>query len=446
MKINDHVFSSPSNRNMLLFFTGKLASVLGSGMYTFVVGLYILKLTGSGRSFAVTMVCGLLPRILLAPFAGVTADRMNRRKLLVCSDLAAVLTLLLAFLAVSLGGVSLLPVYASLVLLSVCSTFYGIAVSSSLLQLVDTGQIQRAGSLNQMAGSIGSLLAPVLGGMLYAMVPLKLFMLLNAAGFAVSTLMSYGLRFKPSASTVVHSELHDPVPGNDVPQVQTKVLAELRSSLAGGISYVFKKPVIRAVINIVFWVNFFVVSLNVVMPFVAVKSLSLSSSQYGTINAMLAAGVLAMSLLLTVRRQKSSPASSLILGLSTLGLLFIAMAFPMLFSFSTTSAYLFLLVLMFLVGITVININIPVQVYLQQTVEEEYRGRVFAVVETASGAIAPAGMIVYGLLLDRIPSGLLLLASGVAIVLVALLGRKGLKNGRELESMQEQEPLPKLHA
>ncbi|MNL78857.1 hypothetical protein D3C87_2053400 [compost metagenome] len=55
-------------------------------------------------------------------------------------------------------------------------------------------------------------------------------------------------------------------------------------------------------------------------------------------------------------------------------------------------------------------------------------------------------MIVYGLLLDRIPSGLLLLISGFAIVLVALLGRRGLKNGRELEVMQNREPLPELHA
>ncbi|MNO26831.1 enterobactin exporter EntS [compost metagenome] len=446
MIANNAIFSAPSNRNMLLFFSGKLASVLGSGMYVFVVGLYILSLTGSGGSFAVTMVCGLLPRILLAPFAGVTADRLNRRKLLIYSDLAAVLTLLLAFLTVSLGGVSLLPIYASLVLLSVCSTFYGIAISSSLLQLVETRQLQRAGSLNQIAGSIGNLLAPVLGGMLYTLVPLELFMLLNAAGFAVSTLMSCGLQFNPSMTAEVHAKPPFSVPAGHAQWIQSKVLAELKVSLAEGISYVFKKPVIRAVISIVFWVNFFVVSLNVVLPFVVVKTLSLSSSQYGTINAMLAAGVLAMSLLLTVRRQKGSPIRSLILGLSALGLLFLGMAIPLIFSFSTTSAYIFLLVLMFLVGITVMNINIPVQVYLQQTVEEEYRGRVFAVVDTASGAIAPIGMILYGVLLDRIPSGFLLLTSGVAILLVTLLGRRGLKNGRELEAMQNPEPLPQLHA
>lgn len=432
-------FASPDSRNMLLFFTGKLASILGSGMYTFIVGLYILKLTGSGSSFAVTMLCGMLPRIVLAPFAGVMADRMNRRRLLIYSDLAAVLTLLLTFLAVSLGGVSLLPIYTSLVLLSVCSTFYGISVSSSLLQLVDSQHIQRAGSLNQMAGSIGSLLAPVLGGMLYAIVPLKLFLLLNAAGFTVSTLMSCGLRFKPAADMEESSEVAHSAPQKHTPETHSNVLAELRSSLAGGLSYVFQKPVIRAVLIIVFWVNFFVVSLNVVLPFAAVQTLSLSSGQYGTMEAMLAAGMLVMSLLLTVRRQNSSPAGSLIRGLATLGLLFLAMALPLLFSFSTTSAFLFLSVLMFLVGSTVMNINIPIQVYLQQTVEEEYRGRVFAVVETASGAIAPVGMILYGVLVDLLPAAILLAASGFAVLLVTLLGQKGLNNGREQEVLQNRE-------
>ncbi|MGN7761724.1 MFS transporter [Paenibacillus sp. 22594] len=446
MIVNSAISKVPSIRNMFLFFSGKLASVLGSGMYTFVVGLYILNLTGSGGTFAVTMVCGLLPRILLAPFAGVLADRVNRRKLLICSDLAAVLTLLLTYLTVSLSGVSLLSIYASLILLSICSTFYGISVSSSLLQLVDHNHIQRAGSLNQIAGSLGNLLAPVLGGMLYTIVPLKLFMLLNAVGFTISTLMSCGLRFKPSIDMASPSIPPHPVPSGQSKGKPFKVLAELRESLAGGISHVLSKPVIRAVIIIVFWVNFFVVSLNVVLPFVTVRTLSLSSGQYGTINAMLAAGMLAMSLLLTIRRQNSNPSGSLIRGLSVLGLLLLAMALPLILPFSSTFAYIFLLVLMFLVGITVMNINIPVQVYLQQTVEEEYRGRVFAVVETASGAIAPVGMLLFGVLLDLIPAAFLLMASGISIIVVTLLGRKGLINSHEQEAVQNREAEARIHA
>lgn len=430
---------------MLLFFTAKLASILGSGMYTFVVGLYILKLTGSGSSFAVTMVCGMLPRIVLAPFAGVMADRMNRRKLLIYSDFAAVLALLLAYLAVSLNGVSLLPVYVTLVMLSVCSTFYGIAISSSLLQLVEPGSLQRAGSLNQTAGSIGNLLAPVLGGMLYAVVQLEQFMLLNAAGFAVSTLMSLGLQFKPSASSADSADPSSSPAGRPGSRTGPAIFAEFRSSIAGGISYAFKKPVIRAILIIVFWVNFFVVALNVVLPYTAVQNLALSSAQYGSINAMLAAGMLAMSLLLTVRRQSASPAGSLIRGLVLLGLLFIAMLLPLIFDFGRTAAFIYLLVLLFMVGCTVMNINIPVQVYLQQTVEPEYLGRVFAVVETAGGAIAPAGMILYGLLVDRIPTSLILGISGLAIITVALLGAKGLKQHSVQEAPQELEAGIQLH-
>ncbi|WP_342561875.1 MFS transporter [Paenibacillus sp. FSL R7-0345] len=427
------LWANPGNRNMLLFFTAKLASILGSGMFTFVVCLYILKVTGSGSSFAVTMVCGMLPRIILAPFAGVMADRMNRRRLLICSDLAAVVSLLLAYLAVSLNGVTLTPVYVTLVLLSVCSTFYSIAVSSSLLQLVEPDSLQRAGSLNQIAGSIGNLLAPVLGGMLYAVIPLKLFLLLNAAGFAVSTLMSIGLKFNSAADPADPAEQQQPQhPARTRPQVW----AEFRSSLAEGMSYAFKKPVIRSVLVIVFWVNFFVVALNVVLPYAVVQTLSLGSGQYGTINAMLAAGMLAMSLLLTVRRQGSSPTGSLIRGLFMLGLLFLALAVPLILDLSRTGAYVYLMVMLFMVGCTVMNINIPVQVYLQQSVEPAYLGRVFAVAETASGAIAPLGMVLYGVLVDRVPSFLLLAASGMSILLVTLLGSRNLKQGTRREEQQ----------
>ncbi|AIQ53716.1 MFS transporter [Paenibacillus sp. FSL R7-0331] len=436
----------PGNRNMLLFFTAKLASILCSGMFTFVVGLYILKLTGSGSSFAVTMVCGMLPRIVLAPFAGVMADRMNRRRLLIYSDLAAVAGLLLAYLAVSLNGVTLTPVYVTLVLLSVCSTFYGIAVSASLLQLVEPGSLQRASSLNQTAGSIGNLLAPVLGGMLYAIVPLKLFLLLNAAGFAVSTLMSIGLKFNPAANPADIAERNKPRPGISAAQTRHPVFAEFRGSLAGGISYVYQNPVIRSVLVIVFWVNFFVVALNVVLPYAVVQNLSLSSGQYGTINAMLAAGMLVMSMLLTVRRQSSSPTGSLIRGLFMLGLLFLGLAVPLILDLSRTGAFIYLMSMLFMVGCTVMNINIPVQVYLQQSVEPAYLGRVFAVVETASGAIAPAGMILYGALVDRVPSYLLLAASGMSILLVTVLGSRNLKQGSRKEAQQKLEAGMRLHS
>jgi MFS family permease len=428
-----------SNRNITLFFAGKLASVLGSSMYTFVVGLYILNLTGSASSFAVTLLCGLLPSILLSPFAGVVADMVNRRKLLIGSDLASALIMSLSFLAVSFEGTSLLPIYISLILLSICATFYSISVSSSMMMLVDSNSIQRAGSLNQIAGSVGHLLAPILAGMLYAFLPLKDFMLLNAAGFTISTVMGCMLKFKPgpeAASGNMPAETRN----SSFRESLGSVAAEVRSNLKEGFSYVIRRPVIRSLLIIVFWINFFVVALNVVLPFVAVQTLGLSSKQYGVLEAMLAVGVLLMSLLLTVLRQSKNPVHAIIGGLSALGLLFLAMALPLLLDFTATFTFFFFLPLLILVGVVIMIINIPIQVYLQQSIEEEYRGRVFGLVEGISGSIAPLGMLLYGVLLDWIPGSIILLVSGTAILVVTLMGRRGLisSSAAEQQAVHEQ--------
>ena len=71
--------------------------------------------------------------------------------------------MLLTSAVLSLNTGSLLPIYLSLALLSACSTFYSVTVSS-LLMLVEHEQIQRAGSRNQIAASTGNILAPIACG------------------------------------------------------------------------------------------------------------------------------------------------------------------------------------------------------------------------------------------------------------------------------------------
>ncbi|WNS44162.1 MFS transporter [Paenibacillus sp. MMS20-IR301] len=430
--------SAGSNRNIILFFSSKFASVLGSSMYTFVVGLYILKLTGSGSSFAITLLCGLLPSVLMSPFAGVVADMVNRRLLLIGSDAASVLIMLLSFLAVSAQGMSLLPLYISLILLSVCSTFYSISVSSSMMMLVDPDSIQRAGSLNQIAGSVGHLLAPILAGMLYAFLPLKDFMLLNAAGFAVSTVMGCMLRFKPVSRSDASAGAAEAPDNPPFKERLSSVTAEVRTNLKEGFSYVLRRPVIRSLLIIVFWINFFVVALNVVLPYVTVQTMGLTSKQYGVLEAMIAGGMLLMSLLLTLLSQSKDPVKPIIGGLSALGLLFLAMAVPLLLHFTATFTFFFFLPLLLLVGVVIMIINIPIQVYLQQTIEEEYRGRVFGLVEGIAGSIAPLGMLLYGVLLDWIPGSVILLVSGSAILAVTFIGRRGLMSSSAAEKQSVQ--------
>ena len=68
-------------KNMILYFTGSFLSNVGSGIYSFAIGLYILKITGSALNFALSMALGIVPRIILSPVAGTIADKFDRKKL-----------------------------------------------------------------------------------------------------------------------------------------------------------------------------------------------------------------------------------------------------------------------------------------------------------------------------------------------------------------------------
>ncbi|MDQ0090717.1 MFS family permease [Paenibacillus anaericanus] len=409
------------NRNIFLFFTGKLITMVGSSMYIFIIGLYILKLTGSGGNFALTIICGMLPRILLSPFAGVIADRMSRRKLLIGSDAASTVVMLLAFSTVSFAGLSLITVYASLILLSVCSTFYSVSLSSSVMMLVEEDNVQRASSLGQISSSIGSILGPILGGILYAYVSLEMFMLFNGLAFLISTLMGWSLKFKPSASSSPEYDM------NTGEGSSKGFLKSFQRSFIEGFHYAKRNHLIWGMIKLAFWINFFISALNVFLPYIIVESLKLNSKQYGTIDAMLAAGMLLMSALLSIRKQLGDPIKSLLQGTTTLSILIISMSLPLLITFTSLGSFVFYMILMLVVGIIIIYINIPIQVTLQKTVEEEYRGRVFGILDTLASAIAPLGMVLFGLTLDWIPSFYIPIISGLGLLLVTLIGAHELR-------------------
>jgi len=69
-------------------------------------------------------------------------------------------------------------------------------------------------------------------------------------------------------------------------------------------------------------------------------------------------------------------------------------------------------------------VNIPMQVHLQKTTDPSYLGRVFGLLETIATAIAPLGMIVYGLLLDMLPTSIVMMTIGGGLLLVVLVGVK----------------------
>ena len=99
--------------NVLLYSLGSLVSNLGSTIYSFAIGLYVLNITGSGMQFAMTLIVSLIPAIILTPFAGVLADKFDKKKIVVRMDLLNGVLFIGFFLWISKFGISVFSIYVT---------------------------------------------------------------------------------------------------------------------------------------------------------------------------------------------------------------------------------------------------------------------------------------------------------------------------------------------
>ncbi|MBC6974100.1 MFS transporter [Bacillus sp. Xin] len=393
-------------RNIILMMIGKISSLLGAGIYTFAMGLYVLKTTGSGVGFAITLICGSIPRMICGPIAGAVADRVNRRWLVIGADLLSSVIMFTMFALSTLFGLSLLFIYVSAALLSICASFYSVSFTASIPTLVNSERIQQASSLNQTATALSTILAPVIGGMVFGLFSMKFFFLLNGITFFLAVIVQLFIAF----------DLYN------VQGEQDK--AHFLSSIKEGFSYVKRRDDMYTMLKVFIWVNFFGSALFVALPYIIIQNLRLPSQQLGIVEGMLAVGMLVASVILSMRKEMNNLFRAVRIGLLILAGLYLFTVFPLLVTIPKTISFIYYIIFMLIFGMTSISINVPLQVYVQKTTDSQYLGRVFGLIETISTAITPLGIILYGFLLDIMPTSIVMIISAIGVWMVVLLGMK----------------------
>ncbi|WP_242142790.1 MULTISPECIES: MFS transporter [unclassified Bacillus cereus group] len=395
-----------ATRNILFMMVAKIISLLGAGIYTFAMGLYVLKITGSGMGFATTLICGSVPRMVCGPIAGAVADRVNRKWLIIGMDLLSSLTMFTMFILATTFEPSLFFIYISAALLSVCASFYSVALTSSIPHLVNEERIQKANALNQTADSLSRVLAPIIGGMIFGFFSITSFFLLNGITFFLAVIVQLCIAF--------HLYKKEDTENNE----------PFLTSIKEGFTYVKQQQEIYGLMKIALWVNFFSSALFVSLPYIIVQSLHLSSKQLGTIEGMLAVGMLIGAAVLSVRKEISNPFRSVYIGLFIFASLSLCTVVPLLITISKVASFIYYIIFVLLSGFSMMIVNIPMQVHIQKTTNQAYLGRVFGLLETIATAITPLGMIIYGFLLDRLPTSIVVITLGAGLFFVVFVGIK----------------------
>jgi MFS family permease len=397
--------------HLYTFMISKMVSTFGAQVYTFAISFYILQATGSATSFAANLICNILPKTLAAPFIGVITDRYSRKMIVITSQIATTVAVagLLVFTLTS--GLSIPAIYITTCILSLTSMFSGIAFSSSITGLIDKDRIQKAMALNQMSISFAAIGSPAVGGLLYGTVSIPVFLVMYIVASIIAVMLESTMNFRLFA-----------VASSKESEGQEK--ESMWQSIKAGISYLRLQPIIMVMLWISLLINFLFGAFEVGYSYILIEELNMKSQHFGFTQGAFSLGMLLLSIYFSARKEVQYPLLVSKRGILGLGVIIGGIALPLLLSMSYWIQFSYYLVLMFCFGSVIIVVNTPLQVMLQKTIEDEYKGRVFSIIETMAMALIPLGMVLYGFLYDRFPGQwVLLLSAGLLITIVLIMAR-----------------------
>jgi MFS family permease len=394
-------FRSLRSYNFRLWTAGALISNIGSWMQRVAQDWLVLTQLTHHDASALGIVIGLqfAPLLLLLPWTGSAADRLNQRKVLMFTQAAmGVLALILGALTIA-GVIRLWHVYV-LAFLSGCALALDAPVRQTFVaEMVGDQDLPNAVALNSMSFNSAQMIGPAVAGLLIAKVGIGWAFLLNGFSFAAVLI---------SMSFFRHSELR----------------ANPRAHRAAGgfiegLRYVWKRPDLRAILLMLFLIGTFGFNFPIFISTMAVNVFHTDAQGFGLLSSLMAVGTLSGSLF-AASRMKPSMASLLAgAGVFGLGCTLAALA-PGYWSFA---------VALMIVGAAALTFVNGTNSMMQLSTEPAMRGRVMALrVGIALGG-APIGAPIVGWVANHFgPRWSLAVGAGTAftaaLVAVYVLARR----------------------
>ncbi|MBV1758766.1 MAG: MFS transporter [Dethiosulfatibacter sp.] len=385
--------SSKNERNNLYLFTsGKAVSILGSSIYTFAIGLYVLKLTGSALNYATTLMLSVVPMIIISPIAGVIADRIPKKWLVVGMDLANGLLFTVLYFYATARTLDLTIIYVTTVLLNVFTTFFGIGMEAAKPSLVTSDRLIRLNSLSKLIDSSASILGPVIGGVVFALIDIRAFILFNAISFVFSAITEWFIDYHLN-----QDEMEVAKTTGDKANSFTRDLKE-------GWRFFSHNRSILELFFVFVSLNFLLgFSVNVPGPYIINQLLRMPSSSFGIINGMFPVGLI-IGTLAVERIMKRVEFRRLLISMNAfIAILAGLIGLPVILNLNNTINLLFYATIYMLIGIAIAFVDVPIMTILQKEVPRMLLGRVLSLIMSLVKVILPVALITSGLLINILP-------------------------------------------
>ncbi len=395
------------NKNFVLLWQGQFISQIGTQVHGIAVMFWLKHATGSATIMGTLMMASMLPSVLLGPIGGAFADRHSRRKIILFSDLfSGILVLIVTMmLFYKPTEVDFIVVWLTVtyIFMGISSAAFGPALSAALPDLVPREKIPAANSLRQTTMQISSFFGQGLGGVLFRILGAPILFLADAVSFFIS---AFSLIF-----VKIPQKYPERTAGSKA------IFNHFKISIIEGLHYVWRNKGLRSLIFAAAFLNFFIAPVGILLPFYVEDTLKSTPDWFGYFMALLGVGALlgyAIAGWIYIPGKKQSMlivilliAESLVIG--SLG-----------FVKSTYIA----LIIFFLIGLFNGTINIYISTILQMTTPTEIRGRVFSVLGTVAGGLAPIAMGLAGIIADLLNKNIpliFILCGGISALLALIV-------------------------
>jgi MFS family permease len=393
------------HRNFRLFTAGQSVSLLGTWMQQVAVGWLVYRMTQSPLLLGVVSFAALAPGFVIAPFAGVLADRYRKQRIIIATQIAMMCQALVLAGLVLTGHVTVGWILLLMTVMGVATGFDIPARQAFLVDMVgDRADLANAIALNSSIFNAARLVGPALAGFAIAAVGEGWVILLNGLSYMAVLFSLFAMRI-------------------DAPTTAPQTGPVFRR-LAEGFRYAFGFAPIRALLGLVATVSLLGVPFSVLLPVVATEVLGGGPRTLGVLMAAVGFGALAGALHLASRSTVLG-LGRVIAGAATLfGVSLILLAFA-------NSIYV-AVPLLACAGFGMMTQMASSNTVLQTVVDDDKRGRVMSFYTMAFMGTAPFGSLLLGAVADRFGAPAAMAGGGVACVLAAALFSRRLPVLRQL--------------
>jgi MFS family permease len=390
--LGKQTFAALANPNFRLYFGGQAISLIGTWMQTVAQSWLVLQLTGSATAIGLVVALQTLPVLLLGPYAGVVADRVDKRRLMVMLQaMMGVLALALGLLTIT-HVVTLWEVYVLALLLGLNNTFENPARQAFVLEMVGPKDLRNAVSLNSVLVNAARAVGPAVAGLIIATGGIGFCFLLNAVSFIA----------------VVTSLLH-----LDTSKLQPSVpTGRGRGQMREGLSYVRHTPELAMPLLMMALVGCLAYEFQVVLPIVASKTFHGGPEVYGFLTGAMGIGAVVGGLWVAARGRTGIKA---LVVSSTLFGIFITLA-------AVSPALWMELIALAFVGGASVGFLSKGNSTLQLAADPRMRGRVMALWSVAFLGSTPIGGPIAGAVAEHWGGRVGLALGAVACLVAALMG------------------------